>query len=55
MPIFYLSFLKMPVKVIKKMEAIQRKFLWGVFGGERRFVGLFGGNFVNLEVKEGLV
>jgi len=26
-PIFYLSFLKMPAKVIKKVEGIQRKFL----------------------------
>ena len=33
-PIFYLSFLKIPVKVIKKVEAIQRKFLCG--GGRGR-------------------
>jgi hypothetical protein len=52
-PIFYLSFLKMPVKVIKKVEAIQRNFLWGGVGGGRRFVGLVGGKFVNLEVEEG--
>jgi hypothetical protein len=35
-PIFYLSFLKMPVKVIKKVEAIQRKFLWGGVGGRKK-------------------
>jgi hypothetical protein len=28
-PIFYLSFLKMPVKVWKEVVKIQRKFLWG--------------------------
>jgi hypothetical protein len=31
-PIFYLSFLKMPLKVRKKVIRIQREFLWG--GGE---------------------
>jgi hypothetical protein len=28
-PIFYLSFMKMPVKVWKEVVKIQRKFLWG--------------------------
>jgi hypothetical protein len=28
-PIFYLSFLKMPIKVWKEVVKIQRKFLWG--------------------------
>jgi hypothetical protein len=28
-PIFYLSFLKMPIKVWKEIVKIQRKFLWG--------------------------
>jgi hypothetical protein len=32
-PIFYLSFLKMHVNVIKKVVCIQRRFLWGeVYG-----------------------
>lgn len=53
-PIFYLSFLKMPVNVNKKVEGIQRRFLWGGVGIERRFVGLSGVRFVNLEVKGGL-
>jgi len=35
-PIFYLSFLKMPIKVIKKLVAIQRKFLWGGVGGSNQ-------------------
>jgi hypothetical protein len=28
-PIFYLYFLKMPVKVIKKVVCVQRRLLWG--------------------------
>ncbi|MCI00244.1 LINE-1 reverse transcriptase like [Trifolium medium] len=28
-PIFYLSFMKMPIKVWKRIVAIQRNFLWG--------------------------
>ena len=31
-PIFYLSFLKMLAKVIKKVVSIQRRFLWGRSG-----------------------
>jgi hypothetical protein len=35
-PIFYLSFLKLPVKVWKKIVRIQREFLWGgVKGGKK--------------------
>ncbi|MCH86251.1 ribonuclease H protein [Trifolium medium] len=35
-PIFYLSFMKMPVKVWKKVVRIQREFLWGgVQGGNK--------------------
>jgi hypothetical protein len=35
-PIFYLSFLKMPIKVRKKVVRIQREFLWGgVKGGKK--------------------
>jgi hypothetical protein len=35
-PIFYLSFMKMPVKVWKKVVRIQREFLWGgVRGGKK--------------------
>jgi hypothetical protein len=36
MPIFYLSFLKIPVSVRKKVVRIQREFLWGgVKGGKK--------------------
>lgn len=36
LPIFYLSFLKMPVQVCKKVVRIQREFLWGgVRGGKK--------------------
>ena len=36
-PIFYLSFLKILVKVLKMMIRIQREFLWGgVRGGCNR-------------------
>jgi hypothetical protein len=35
-PIFYLSFLKMSAKVLKKIVRIQREFLWGgVKGGKK--------------------
>ena len=36
LPIFYLSFLKMPTKVIKMVEGIQRRILWGGVGGPRK-------------------
>jgi hypothetical protein len=32
-PIFYLSFMKMPTQVIKKVTRIQREFLWGGVNG----------------------
>jgi hypothetical protein len=35
-PIFYLSFLKMSVVVIKKITRIQREFLWGGVKGGRK-------------------
>jgi hypothetical protein len=35
-PIFYLSFMKVPVLVLKKIIRIQRKFLWGGTKGGRR-------------------
>jgi hypothetical protein len=39
-PIFYLSFLKMPLKVRKKVIRIQREFLWGGGRGvEKRSLG----------------
>jgi hypothetical protein len=35
-PIFYLSFMKIPAKVVKKVVRIQREFLWGgVKGGKK--------------------
>ncbi|RHN54844.1 putative RNA-directed DNA polymerase [Medicago truncatula] len=38
-PIFYLSFFKLPVKVWKKVVSIQRQFLWGgVKGGNKGLV-----------------
>jgi hypothetical protein len=38
-PIFYLSYLKLPNKVWKKVVRIQREFLWGVPRVVRRLVG----------------
>jgi hypothetical protein len=35
-PIFFLSFMKMPVKVWKEVVKIQRKFLWGGVSTQRR-------------------
>jgi hypothetical protein len=35
-PIFYLSFLKIPMVVWKKVRRIQREFLWGCKGGRAR-------------------
>ncbi|MCH95104.1 LINE-1 reverse transcriptase like, partial [Trifolium medium] len=35
-PIFYLSFLKMPKQVIKKVTRIQREFLWGGVNGGKK-------------------
>lgn len=35
-PIFYLSFLKMPMKVAKMVIRIQKEFLWGGVGGDRK-------------------
>jgi hypothetical protein len=35
-PIFYLSFMKVPVLVLKKIIRIQREFLWGGTKGWRR-------------------
>lgn len=35
-PIFYLSFLKMPAKVVKKVVGIQRRFLWSGVGGQKK-------------------
>jgi hypothetical protein len=35
-PIFYLSFLKIPIKVWKKIVRIQREFLWGGVKGGRK-------------------
>lgn len=35
-PIFYLSFMKMPIKVWRKIVRIQIEFLWGgVMGGRK--------------------
>jgi hypothetical protein len=35
-PIFYLSYLKIPEKVVKEVIRIQRNFLWGEVGGGRK-------------------
>ncbi|KAK2454307.1 hypothetical protein QL285_001883 [Trifolium repens] len=35
-PIFYLSFMKLPAMVLKKIVRIQREFLWGGLKGGRR-------------------
>lgn len=35
-PIFFLSYLKMPAKVVKLVTRIQREFLWGGTNGGRK-------------------
>jgi hypothetical protein len=35
-PIFYLSFMRMPAQIIKKVTRIQREFLWGGVNGGRK-------------------
>ena len=35
-PIYYLSFMKMPVEVWKKIVRLQREFLWGGVGGGKK-------------------
>jgi hypothetical protein len=35
-PVFYLSFMKMPAEVLKKIIRIQREFLWGGLKGGRK-------------------
>lgn len=35
-PIFYLSFLRMLVKVWRRLVRVQREFLWGEVGGGRK-------------------
>jgi hypothetical protein len=35
-PIYYLSFLKIPIHVWKSIKRIQREFLWGEIGGRRK-------------------
>jgi hypothetical protein len=35
-PIFFLSFMKMPVKVWREVVSIQRNFLWGGLSTRRR-------------------
>jgi hypothetical protein len=34
-PVFFLSFLRMPVKVRMKIVRLQRKFLWGGASGDK--------------------
>jgi hypothetical protein len=34
-PVFFLSFLKMPVKVRKNIVRLQRNFLWGGASGDK--------------------
>jgi len=46
-PIFYISFLKMPEKVWRRLVKIQREFLWGGVTGVKRLVGSSGGRCVN--------
>jgi hypothetical protein len=35
-PIFYLSFLKLSVQVWRRLVGIQREFLWGGVGGDKK-------------------
>jgi hypothetical protein len=46
-PIFYLSFLKMPIKVWKEVVKIQRKFLWGGLSSR----GVHGSKMNQIELK----
>ncbi|PNY05201.1 ribonuclease H [Trifolium pratense] len=39
-PIFFLSFMKMSVQVIKKVRRIQREFLWGGVKGGKKITGV---------------
>nr|KYP51173.1 Putative ribonuclease H protein At1g65750 family [Cajanus cajan] len=36
LPLFFLSFFKMPSGVVKKVETLQRNFLWGVKEGSKK-------------------
>lgn len=38
-PIFYLSYMKMLVRVWKEVVSLQRDFLWGEHGGEENHMG----------------
>jgi len=50
-PIFFLSFLKIPAKVVRMMNYIQRDFFWELLEVVKRFVELIGGRFVNQEAR----
>jgi hypothetical protein len=54
MPVFFLSYLKIPVKVWREVVKIQRTFLWGVFQIGGKCVGLSGKIFVDRKKMEGL-
>lgn len=53
-PIFYFSFLRMSMKVWRRLVRIQREFLWGGWGEGRRLVGLDGIKCVNLKIRGAL-
>jgi hypothetical protein len=54
-PSFYLSFLKLPLKVWKQIVKLQRNFLWGVLNWIIRLLGLGGIRCVGLNRLEGWV
>ena len=51
-PTYYLSLFPIPASVAAKLEAIQRKFLWGSFGGNFKY-HLVRWDVVKLSVSEG--
>jgi len=51
-PAHFLSLLPLPVSVANKLEAIQRKFLWGSFGSDVKF-HLVRWNIIKNPVPEG--
>jgi len=51
-PLFYLSFMKMPSMVWRKIVKIQREFLWEVWGVVGKLIGSNGVWFVSQKRKE---
>jgi hypothetical protein len=54
LPIFYLSFMKMPVKVWKVLVSIQRNFLWGGASGKKKIAWVKWSDICRSKEKGGL-